>query len=261
MTEDLGTFQGIIQGLIDEYQPQSATEHLLIQQVAMGWLRLHRLWGVEAAIANQSTLEIQRKLKYNSHSPSLIDEILKTKSSQHPDVLKAEQSVLTSLRSDVKDWVMSLPQKNTKVWAASNQAKKAKRELLDLLESARHDFPPEVVRDDVHNEAWKSLISAQVGIEICCDMRVGDLKNRIENIVIGCTERIDEISSMLADIEQLDREIESSKTLSVGIPLDKTELLSRYERHLNRSLYDALDRLQQMKEQRQAVIPSVCLVE
>jgi hypothetical protein len=45
VTEDLETFQGIVQGLIDEYQPQGATEHLLIQQVAMGWLRLHRLWG------------------------------------------------------------------------------------------------------------------------------------------------------------------------------------------------------------------------
>jgi len=41
-----------MQGLIDEYQPVSLTEHLLVQQVAMGWLRLHRLWGVEAAIAN-----------------------------------------------------------------------------------------------------------------------------------------------------------------------------------------------------------------
>jgi hypothetical protein len=41
-TEDLESFQGIVQGLIDEYQPQTSTEHLLIQQVAMGWLRLHR---------------------------------------------------------------------------------------------------------------------------------------------------------------------------------------------------------------------------
>ena len=30
LTEDLETFQGIVQGLIDEYQPQGATEHLLI---------------------------------------------------------------------------------------------------------------------------------------------------------------------------------------------------------------------------------------
>jgi len=52
-TEDLETFQGIMQGIVNEYQPASPTEHLLVQQVAMGWLRLHRLWGVEAAITNK----------------------------------------------------------------------------------------------------------------------------------------------------------------------------------------------------------------
>lgn len=63
-TEDLETFQGIMQGLIDEYQPASPTEHLLIQQASMGWLRLHRLWGVEAAIANEEVLKAQREAKY-----------------------------------------------------------------------------------------------------------------------------------------------------------------------------------------------------
>jgi len=37
--------QGIVQGLIDEYEPSTASEHLLIQQVAMGWLRLHKALG------------------------------------------------------------------------------------------------------------------------------------------------------------------------------------------------------------------------
>ena len=37
-SEDLETFQGIIQGLIDEYQPARTTEYLLVQQAVMGWL-------------------------------------------------------------------------------------------------------------------------------------------------------------------------------------------------------------------------------
>jgi hypothetical protein len=65
-TEDLESFQGIVQGLIDEYQPQTSTEHLLIQQVAMGWIRLHRLWGTEAATANIEILRFQRNAKYPS---------------------------------------------------------------------------------------------------------------------------------------------------------------------------------------------------
>lgn len=64
ITEDLESFQGIVQGLVDEYQPESATEQLLIQQVAMGWLRLHRLWGAEAASANIEILKVQSAAKF-----------------------------------------------------------------------------------------------------------------------------------------------------------------------------------------------------
>jgi hypothetical protein len=64
ITEDLETFQGIMQGLIEEYQPISATEFLLIQMVAMGWMRLHRLWGVEAASANIEILKVQQAAKF-----------------------------------------------------------------------------------------------------------------------------------------------------------------------------------------------------
>ncbi len=64
MTEDLETFQGMMQGLIDEYQPQTPTAHLLVQQVGMAWLRLHRLWGVEAAIANLAMLKAEQSAKF-----------------------------------------------------------------------------------------------------------------------------------------------------------------------------------------------------
>lgn len=64
ITEDLESFQGIVQSLIDEYQPASATDQLLIQQVAMGWLRLHWLWGAEAASANIEILKVQSAAKF-----------------------------------------------------------------------------------------------------------------------------------------------------------------------------------------------------
>lgn len=34
--EDLATFQGIVEGLINEYKPKKPSEQLLVQQVAMG---------------------------------------------------------------------------------------------------------------------------------------------------------------------------------------------------------------------------------
>ncbi len=60
VTEDLATFEGLIQGLIDQYQPENPVEHFLIQQVAMGMLKQHRLWTVEAAIANIEILKAKQ---------------------------------------------------------------------------------------------------------------------------------------------------------------------------------------------------------
>src|SRR5687768_3416386 len=54
--EDLETFSGVMQALVDEHQPQGPTEFLLVQQLAMAHLRLHRLWGAEAAIARLEQL-------------------------------------------------------------------------------------------------------------------------------------------------------------------------------------------------------------
>ncbi|MEP0755861.1 hypothetical protein NDA03_27125 [Trichocoleus sp. Lan] len=43
---DLATFQGIVEGLINEYKYRKPSEQLLVRQVAMGWLRLPIFVGV-----------------------------------------------------------------------------------------------------------------------------------------------------------------------------------------------------------------------
>jgi len=60
----------MIQSLVDEYRPETATENLLIQQIGMAWLRLHRLWGVEAAIANESMLKTEKAIRFPHHLES-----------------------------------------------------------------------------------------------------------------------------------------------------------------------------------------------
>lgn len=139
--EDLESFQGIMQGLLDEYQPQTPTEHLLVQQIAMGWLRLHRLWGVEAAIANVSILQQKMEQKY------------------------------------------------------------PEQPILDLA-ALEHPSP----------------------------------KTAAEK----------------AELSWLKQEINQTALASLAIPnIEKLEKLSRYERHLTKQLYDALNRLQEIQKQRQ----------
>lgn len=139
--EDLESFQGIMQGLLDEYQPQTPTEHLLVQKIAMGWLRLHRLWGVEAAIANVSILQQKMEQKY-------------------PD-----------------------------------------QPILDLAALERPS--PKTAAEK-------------------------------------------------AELSWLKQEINQTALASLAIPnIEKLEKLSRYERHLTKQLYDALNRLQEIQKQRQ----------
>lgn len=64
VTEDLSTFETLVQGLIDYYQPENPVEQFLIQQVAMGMLKQYRLWNVEAAIANIEILKAQQSVKF-----------------------------------------------------------------------------------------------------------------------------------------------------------------------------------------------------
>jgi hypothetical protein len=64
ITEDLTTFEQLLQGLIEYYQPESPVEHFLIQQVAMGMLKQYRLWNVESAIANIEILKAQNSTKF-----------------------------------------------------------------------------------------------------------------------------------------------------------------------------------------------------
>ncbi len=64
LSEDRDKFEKIINSLIDEYNPQTATERMLIEQISMGWLRLYRLWNAEAAACNESMLDAQREVSF-----------------------------------------------------------------------------------------------------------------------------------------------------------------------------------------------------
>ena len=74
----------MIQGLIDEYQPETPTEHMLIQQIAMGWLRLHRLWSVEAATGNIEVLQAKRD-RMNVYHPKKVDDSIASIVREHKE--------------------------------------------------------------------------------------------------------------------------------------------------------------------------------
>lgn len=252
-TEDLESFQGILQGLITEYQPQTPTEHLLIQQVAMGWLRLHRLWNVEAAIANQTMLRIEKAAKYPQDAG--FNELLESLegNQNNPNVLKKERRCLQHLLVGTEDWVlMYLPKRHFSKWEQSSEAKKAVQVLHEDIEKIINKYPRESIPSD-QDERLESVWGQIIGFSLQTDTKTPcyhSLKWTAEKMVNLCRNRIQEIDAALEDMNRLTQEIQRSEKASKGIS-DQAEKLTRYERHITKQLYDALDRLQAIQRQQQ----------
>jgi hypothetical protein len=253
-SEDLETFQGIVQGLIDQYAPQASIEHLLIQQIAMGWQRLHRVWGVEAAIANVEML----KQQYRNKVPSLTKEpLFPTEAVDDPlAVLEQERDVLQETHNRIEDdFLAEIPKRGFQTWCESKEAATLLKKVNTFLVEMRQNFPPERVpllaerRRGLHREhIWYQMV--------IWDVQSRDRKSarcvfryNLREWHKACAERIEEINQTLADLHQLGEATKVAIAASKAIPLD-VERLSRYERHIWKLIQDSLERLNTIQDQR-----------
>ncbi|MBD1895916.1 hypothetical protein [Coleofasciculus sp. FACHB-129] len=62
LSEDRRWYEELTASLIDKYQPNDPIEYLLVETITMGWLRLRRLWGIEAAVGDVAILKIKQQL-------------------------------------------------------------------------------------------------------------------------------------------------------------------------------------------------------
>ena len=66
-----------------------------------------------------------------------------------------------------------------------------------------------------------------------------------------CSQRLLEIDEILSNINK--QEQSEAEAVLQGLVIPKnSELLNRYEKHINRNLYDALDRLQVIQQRQNA---------
>jgi hypothetical protein len=108
MGEDLTQFEGIIQSLVDQYQPMGAAEMHLVEVLAMTMLKQHRLWSAEAAMLNRQIMQANQQeafpdivVKGFSPPDVLLDRVI-----PHHKTLEAERNaindVLEGLQDDLK---------------------------------------------------------------------------------------------------------------------------------------------------------------
>jgi hypothetical protein len=251
VTEDLETFQGIVQELIDEYQPQRATEHLLIQQVAMGWLRLHRLWRVEAASANIEVLKVQLNAKF----PDLVTPPSRIIPDEYSEKRVPKREALLSERKTLKELVRHFEQDKAEL------PEKDDPYDFEWLQGVQESSGVAHYYTDRSAQVWQEQDKFDLWIDpwVCLgeeDERsagepppVTDVVARFEKLQKLAHQRIQEINEILAELESYTKAIEQAQTASQGI--QNPELFARYEKAITSSLYDALDRLQAIQQQRQ----------
>lgn len=241
VTEDLETFQGIVQGLMDEYQPQAATEHLLIQQVAMGWLRLHRLWGVEAALASKAIMEAQMRNRYPEIKiPGALsndDSPYQDKYLSHAEFRRNELSELNELIQNLEYDLGNVPKndKSSKKWVEA------------IVESLSLAYPRGI---EVGILVWSARTKLMCALEEPDGkpFTVTEIVGRCHDVLKLARERITVVEGILADIDRMERETQLCNANSKG--LQNPELFTRYEKAITSSLYDALDRLCAIQQQR-----------
>jgi hypothetical protein len=243
VTEDLTTFEGMVQSLIEHYQPEGPVEHFLVQQAAMGMLKQYRLWSAEAAIANAEILQAQYVERFPDivTAPEVIDTFEKYREKRTPlkEALAKERSILAGLIEDLE-------------FDVAHQQERGEAATLEAFrESIGHNY--------YHEKRTAAVYE-------CCDefdewlcrtwnerrkKHVGDVAEAIaqaEYLVKLARERVAEIDHTLAEMEAMTQAIAQATKASQGV--QKPELFTRYQREISRELYEALDRLAEMQQQR-----------
>jgi hypothetical protein len=245
VTEDLATFEGLVQGLIDQYQPDGPVEHFLIQQVAMGMLKQHRLWSVEAAIANLEILKAQRLVKFPDQVvPAKIN--LSEFDEDYRETRTPLKSLLERELDGLEMFVINLDFHSSRVQEIGEAQTLAAfhRTINERPYRLDPNFPvweyQEEVQDWLH-EAWDAE-QQRYGVEF------QEAIAWVKQLVALAQQRMESIHRTIEEIEATDRGIQEAEIAING--MQQPELFGRYQRAINRELYEALDRLEAMQERK-----------
>ena len=245
-SEDLSTFEGLVQGLIDHYQPDNPVAHFLVQQVAMGMMKQHRLWHMEAAIANQAILAIQMRVRF----PDVV-----TPPKQAMDTLLEDyvvkrtplKEVLLKEKQDLEDVITMLNYDLNHAGSLSTA-----KTLQGFQESLKTPYPHEAQPPAAyyqHREQFNEwLLEAWDGRKQQFKVTMTEAIARIQQLMELARERIVEVEQTIAEIVGIEGAIAQSEIQANS--LQQAELFSRYQRDINRDLYEAIERLEALRQRK-----------
>lgn len=255
VTEDLASFEGIVQGLIDHYQPEGPTEHFLVQQIAMGMVRQHRLWSVEAAIANVEILKAQKQAQFaelvipGERSRMAVDYFLDDQKIPLNQLWVEEIDTLKRLLDHFEQDLADVDGMNNEfeewLYAVAESSGTAHFHKLRVGEfyKAQDDFDRWLAPCYRPFEDEDEKLAESPPIP-----QLEEVIQRIRQLEDLARERIKWLERQLKQITTLEASIQQAETTLKS--LQQPELFSRYQRSINQGLYEAIDRLEEIQQRK-----------
>ncbi len=272
-SEDYTTFEGVLNGLIEQYRPLGPLETHLVSAIAMCILRQHRAWSAESiagdrATARETLTQHYPQEKFGGGLDALVAAIAigssDRRTATHPDVLMTERRCLAALADELEvSWLDAPkskaafsrwcrrpleeddnPQSNY-TWACGHIVKA----VTDACESY-----PNQVRPKENDHGHPLLIAAYLSADCQQQPQVGDLwlsealylRECSQSLCAAITARLEAIDQALAEIAHLTALTQRSHAIS-----EELELIGRYEARNGRQLKQAIKQLQQLQAARQ----------
>lgn len=258
--EDLTQFEGIIQSLIDQYQPMGAAEMHLVEVLAMSMLKQHRLWSAEAAMLNRQIMQANQQeafpdLVVKGFSPPdvLLDRVI-----PHHKTLETERNAINDVLEGLQDDLKQTPHPDASIhqplnddgdsWSdlivgslhratATNEYRQTARFWVEekSLYQQLYRCAPDLVEDGLIPEPPPSV--AEVVALVTALIELGK-------------QRLGEIAFSFEQLDKYDRSIRQLESQAQILPEKQFSLLERYQNSARCEFYRALEKLQELQRLR-----------
>lgn len=257
-SEDLTTFQGLLQALIDEWQPQGATEQILVQQLAMAFQRQYRLWSLEAALGDKPALEAEKQRRFpDKVVPGPLGE------SNSIDALSELIEKRISYRDHLKDQIERLRQihEDFDAWLTDANNSEFLEELETDGETLQDCFAQSLNKCKLFGQEsiWQRLRSflywlGEYEKKGSCQAPLDETLETATRLRDQLSAALTELESEVIALEAFEAKQAQNEVIAQQLPLPSLDLLMRYESSIRSSLESAIAQLEAAQNRRKATV-------
>jgi hypothetical protein len=258
-------FHDLVEKLHKYYEPVGVVEELLVQTIAHCWWKKARVIRAENGEIRKrlDTLAMdreQRNSEKGNHDLALFNGHLLLFSTENqadrPVLTRDGSSALREAKRDLNKHALGLFFLTVLLETAKSEIARDGYISLDIRNKIFHAFsdwdyclanacigygPPEAKTEDRPSE---KVVDKQAVDE------QGD-KKRADVVVAAIDNRLERISELKRDVTKREELARDAEARSFSLPpADATDKLLRYEAHLDRGLYRAMDQLERLQWQR-----------